>query len=56
MESFFGPLKSELSAGSMFPSREQARAELSEHLVLYYEGVRLHWLLRYAPLSSLNWP
>ena len=42
MGSFFGRLKCELAPGEMFPTRDQARAEIFEYLEVFYNRVRLH--------------
>jgi transposase InsO family protein len=42
VESFFGRLKCEVAPGEMFPTREQARAEIFEYLEVFYNRVRRH--------------
>lgn len=42
VESFFGRLKCELAPGEMFPTRDQAQAEIFEYLEVFYNRVRLH--------------
>ncbi len=42
VESFFGRLKCEVAPGEVFPTREQARAEIFEYLEVFYNRVRRH--------------
>ena len=42
VESFFGSLKRELGMDALYPTRDQARAEIFEYLEVFYNRVRLH--------------
>lgn len=46
-ESFFSTLKSELTSGNLFPSREMAKTEIFEYIEIFYNRQRLHQSLNY---------
>ena len=48
VESFFGSLKRELGMDALYPTRDQARAEIFEYLEVFYNLLRRHSSLGYV--------
>lgn len=53
-ESFFATLKKELCRAHPFDTRRAARAEVFEHIEVFYNGQRAHSLLDYATPTSFE--
>nr|CBA28148.1 hypothetical protein Csp_A05830 [Curvibacter putative symbiont of Hydra magnipapillata] len=48
MESFFSSLKTERTAGKVYRTREQARADVFNYIERFYNSTRRHSTLRYV--------
>lgn len=54
-ESFFSTLKNELTRHTIFTTRDEAKAAISEYIALYYNPLRPHTTLNYrSPLQTEN--
>jgi transposase InsO family protein len=52
-ESFFAALKNDLIHRAAFPTRESARRAIAEHIVVFYNRVRLHCGIGYRTLQEV---
>ena len=53
-ESFFSTLKNELVCGSIFESRDQARAEIFKYIEVFYNRKRIHQSLGYLTPEKME--